>query len=284
MKKKTSLKLISDKFITFFNSFSLGRRINERIIRSAFETTMEIQHADVKINFCIPNSWARVRAETFSTKEPETLDWIDDFSSGTILWDIGGNLGLYSLYTALKDKTAKVYTFEPSVFNLEIFARNIVLNGLQNQITIMPLALSESSGTDNLYMSTTSWGGAMSTFGQIYGHDGEKINEVFSYKMPSCSLDDLCDNFGIEKPNVIKMDVDGIEHLILKGGTSILRSPQLKTMLIEVNDNFVEQRDTVKYLLEEAGWKLKEKLHAEWADKNESRAESSTYNQIWSHA
>ena len=60
MKQKTALKLIADKVFAFFNSFSLGRRINERIIRSAFETTMEIQHADVKINFCIPNGWARV--------------------------------------------------------------------------------------------------------------------------------------------------------------------------------------------------------------------------------
>ena len=60
MKQKTALKLITDKVFAFFNSFSLGRRINERIIRSAFETTREIEHTDVKINFCIPNGWARV--------------------------------------------------------------------------------------------------------------------------------------------------------------------------------------------------------------------------------
>ena len=262
------------------NSFALGRRINERIIHSAFETTMKIEHADIKIKFCTPNEWARVRAETFSTKEPETLDWIDDFSSGTILWDIGGNLGLYSLYTALKDNTAKVYTFEPSVFNLEILARNIVLNGLQNQITIIPMALSDKSGTDILHMSSTAWGGAMSTFGQNYGYDGEQMDEVFSYKLPSCSLDDLTDYFGIEQPNAIKMDVDGIEHLILKGGESILKSPQLKTILIEVNDDFAEQRDTVKIQLEAAGWKLKDKLHAAWAENSASA--SSTFNQVWS--
>ena len=130
---------------------------------------MEIEQADVKINFCIPNSWARARAETFSTKEPETLDWIEDFPSGTILWDIGGNLGLYSLYTALKDNTAKVYTFEPSVFNLEILARNIVLNGLQNQITIIPMALSDKSGPDILHMSTTAWGEQRAPLVKIMG-------------------------------------------------------------------------------------------------------------------
>ena len=76
------------------------------------------------------------------------------------------------------------------------------------------------------------------------------------------------------------MDVDGIEHLILKGGESIIKSPQLKTILIEVNDDFTEQRDTVKILLEESGWKLKDKLHAAWAENSESTA--STFNQIWS--
>ena len=63
----------------------------------------------------------------------------------------------------------------------------------------------------------------MSTFGQSYGHDGKEMDEVFSYRLPSCSLDDLADYFGIEKPTAMKMDVDGIEHLILKGGESILQ-------------------------------------------------------------
>jgi len=76
-----------------------------------------------------------------------------------VLWDIGGNLGLYSLYTALRDNSAKVFTFEPSIFNLEIMTRNVVLNRVKEQITVMPLALSETSGTDTMHMSMTAWGG-----------------------------------------------------------------------------------------------------------------------------
>jgi hypothetical protein len=75
------------------------------------------------------------------------------------------------------------------------------------------------------------------------------------------------------------MDVDGIEHLILKGGSEILRSPLLKTILIEVNDDFAEQRDTVKALLEEAGWKLKVKQHSEMIEN--CKAVERTFNQIW---
>ncbi len=138
---------------------SLGWRINEYFIKQSFNAITEVEHGDVRIKFSTPNGWARSRAKTFSDKEPETLEWIDSFQPGTILWDIGGNLGLYSLYTALKDKSAKVFTFEPSVFNLEIMARNVALNNLQERVVIMPIAISEASEINILHMSTMSWGG-----------------------------------------------------------------------------------------------------------------------------
>ena len=40
------------------------------------------------------------RATTFETKEPETLEWIDTIPKNSVLWDIGANVGLYSLYAA----------------------------------------------------------------------------------------------------------------------------------------------------------------------------------------
>ncbi len=159
MRKKTILSLFADKLLVLLSTMSVWRRISERVMKSAFESTIAINHNGIIIKFCTPNGWARVRAETFSVKEPETLEWIDSFSSGTVLWDIGGNLGLYSLYTALRDNSAKVFTFEPSIFNLEIMTRNVVLNRVKEQITVMPLALSETSGTDTMHMSMTAWGG-----------------------------------------------------------------------------------------------------------------------------
>ena len=274
------LKNLAYKIITLMRTTSQGRRLHEWLVLSAFKNTLTVEHNGVKLQFCVPNEWARLRAETFSSKEPETLEWIDGLGVDPVLFDVGANLGLYSLYTALKHPTAMVFAFEPSVFNLELLARNIVLNGLQDRIILIPLALNQLSSTDTMRMSSTSWGGAMNTFGKEYGYDGEKLDQVFSYKMLSCSLDDLLEYFDIEQPNAIKMDVDGIEHLILKGGGSILKSQQLKTILIEVNDDFPEQKNGVRELLEKAGLKLKIKKHAEWMDKSETLA--STFNQIWS--
>ena len=89
---------------------------------------------------------------------------------------VGANVGIYSVYAA-KVRECKVYAFEPSVFNLEILARNIHLNELVEQVTIVPLPLSNRLQKSKLNMSTTDWGGALSTFGGLL----QKLATVWSW-------------------------------------------------------------------------------------------------------
>ena len=58
-------------------------------------------------------------------------------------------------------------------------------------------------------------------------------------------------------PKYIKMDVDGIEHLILKGGSEILK--QVESVLVEINDEFAEQSEMSKKFLMDAGLHLHKK-------------------------
>jgi FkbM family methyltransferase len=92
--------------------------------------------------------------------------------------DIGANVGLYSVYAA-KSRNCNVFAFEPSVFNLELLARNIFINDLQLKITIIPIALSDKLGSNIFKMSSTSWGGALSTFGEDFDQNGNKFLDVF---------------------------------------------------------------------------------------------------------
>ena len=101
----------------------------------------KIIHNKIKVYFANPNRLCVNRARYFSEKEPETLEWIDKIEVGAVLWDIGANIGLYSVYAA-KTRSCLVFAFEPSVFNLEFLARNIYMNNLSNNIVIVPLALS----------------------------------------------------------------------------------------------------------------------------------------------
>lgn len=257
--------------------FKFGRFFYEQIIFEIVNRTKTIEHFGVKLEFSAPNSLSMWRVDSFSTKEPETLDWIDQIPNGSVLWDIGANVGLYSCY-ASKKKECRVFAFEPSVFNLELLARNIHLNGLEHLVTIIPIPLSDKCSISHLNMTSVSWGGAMSTFGQDYGHDGELMDTVFVTPLIGISMADAVGALAIPRPDYIKMDVDGIEHLILKGGKSILQNTV--GVIIEINDKFDTQSRAADLYLREAGFELKEKRHAEEYNNVNSPAKD-TYNQIW---
>lgn len=237
----------------------------------------EVKHGGLTLKFAAPNPLCDWRARTFSTKEPETLEWIDSIPTGAVLWDIGANIGLYSVYAA-RSRGCRVWAFEPSVFNLELLARNIHANDLTDLICIVPVALSDRLGSSQMRMTTTEWGGALSTFGREFGWDGEAIRQVFKFQTLGLSMEDAVQRLALPDPDFIKMDVDGLEHFILQGGAAVLQGA--KGVLIEVNDDFHAQAKQCQRLLNEAGLVLREKRHSEMIASSTTGFQNS-YNQIW---
>lgn len=142
----------------------------------------------------------------------------------------------------------------------------------------MPLPLNTQFGPNILHMSTTEWGGALSTFDKGFGWDGHSIRQVFEFQTFGISMDDGVKVMGIPQPDCIKMDVDGLEHFILKGGAEILK--QVKSILIEVNDDFKEQAEQCAFLLNQAGLVLKEKRNSEMISSS-TTGFGNCFNQIW---
>ena len=105
----------------------MGRLVNEVIIDDVMNRVQEVEHRGLQMRFVVPNTLNRFRVETFSTKEPETLEWLDRLPEACTLWDVVSNVGLHSIYAA-KKKIFLVIAFKPSVFNLELLARNLFLN------------------------------------------------------------------------------------------------------------------------------------------------------------
>ena len=231
----------------------------------------------VTIFFNTPNLLSDWRVKTFESKEPETLDWIDSWESTKeiIFWDIGANMGLYSIYAALK-KNVRVISIEASVFNCAQLVRNIDLNCLNDKISLINFPLSDKSGFGKMKISSTVSSSALSTFGEEYGWDGEIMVKSIEYSMLGLTGDDLSAHVIV--PDYVKIDVDGIEHLILKGGiNSILKA---KEILVEVNDAFDEQSRGVDQLLRDRGFERVLKTHSEMIENSKYGFEK-TYNQIW---
>ena len=277
MKKifKILIKKFIKNFVTIASTNRIGRYFNEYLVKYIFEQKRNINYKNIKLAFYSPNRLNKFRIDTFSSKEPETLNWIEKFSQGSIFWDIGANIGLYSCYAA-KLKNCNVYAFEPSIFNLEILTKNVFLNQLSNNVIIISLPLIDKLKESEFKMTMTDWGGSMSTFGEDYKHDGSKLKKEFSYNTVGLSMDECVDILKIRQPNYIKIDVDGIEHLILKGGARTLN--KAKSVLVEVDENFTLQVEKTKEYLTKAGLKLKEKLQSDLIRKSKFK---SIFNQIW---
>lgn len=245
----TTLKFL----ITSISKTVLGMYAYQIIVNNAMGMSKVFIYNGLKLKFAIPNRLSVYRVDTFATKEPETLEWIENIPKGEVLWDIGANIGLYTVYAA-KLNDCIVYAFEPSVFNLELLARNIFLNGLQNRVTIIPVALSDKKSENIFQMSSTDWGGALSTFGAGIDQNGKPMDGIFEYKTLGMSMADAIRDFNIHIPKYIKMDVDGIEHFILRGGADVLNT--VESVLLEINESFEEQSNESAKILSEAGLSL----------------------------
>lgn len=271
-----SIKVLTKSIIISFakslKSNKLGRYFLEQVLNSAMNQFAQVDHKGFNLKFTTPNGLNQYRIDTFSTKEPETLDWIDKIPVGSVMWDIGANVGLYSCYAA-KARQCKVFAFEPSIFNMELLTRNIYLNKVTDLVTIVPLALNDETKTAKFIMTSTEWGGAVSTFGQTYTQDGSELAKVFEFNTVGMSMDEVVSKLNIPQPDYIKMDVDGIEHLILKGGRQVLKN--VKGVIVEINEDFEKQKTDSSLFLLEAGLKLIDKKHAEMF------SQSVCYNQIW---
>lgn len=159
-------------------------------------------------------------------KEPETCDWLNRVSGEKeVLYDIGANIGAYSLISA--SLGSKVYAFEPSPENYATLHENIRINSLNDLVIAMPFVLGSLNKEESFSVSDNT-SGATATF--IAGNSEKTIKE----HLPMVRLDFLIENFGIQKPTIMKIDVDGAEVEVLKGATKTLGNKNLRSVLVEV--------------------------------------------------
>ena len=249
------------------------------------ESYKKIQILNQKINFFIPNQLVEWRVDTFHTKEPETLEWIDTFdkSGDFIFWDIGANIGLYSIYNSLKHKKSQTISFEPSTSNLRVLSRNISINNLFDRIKIFTAPLTKGENKF-LIMKEGEFqeGGALNSFGENFDFEGKKFLPKMNYQIYGTNINYLIGNKILDIPDYIKIDVDGIEHLILEGGNKYLNNKKIKSLSIEINENFTKQHEKVIEIMKKNDFKILHKKRNEDLFKNDPYSKfNRTFNYIF---
>jgi len=190
------LKLF-DNFFKFFFKKNFLYWVKEFFEKDSYKA---IDILGKKINFFVPNQITEYRVNTIFTKEPETIEWINKFRENekNIFWDIGANIGLFSIYAATKYKNCNIVSFEPSTSNLRCLSRNISINNLHDRIKIFSNPLSNKDHKFlNMNESQFSEGAALNTFGEEFDFEGKKIVSSNRYCLVGRSINSI-----LEKKNI----------------------------------------------------------------------------------
>ena len=203
-----------------------------------------IQYNNSVMRYGVPNLAALWRVSTFETKEPETVKWIAGFDTGEVFLDVGANIGLYTIFAAVYSKS-KVYAFEPEAQNYSLLNRNIILNNISDKVVAWCCALTDSIIIDKLYMRKLGAAGSGHEFGQEVDTILKPKKAQFAQGSIGLSLDYIISNDAMPYPNHIKIDVDGIEHLVVNGAIKTLSDQRVRSVLIEISPYISEHKDLI---------------------------------------
>ncbi len=270
--------LVFDRILHFLFKREILLKIKNNFEKNSYKN-LKINNNNLK--FYIPNDLIDWRIQTFFQKEPETLKWINNFerNKDIIFWDIGSNIGLYSIYSAVLHKKIKIFSFEPSTSNLRILSRNVSINNLDDKISIIQLPLSDKENNFSVFHeSSFKEGGALNVFSKTYDYKGERIVTENKYNIFGTNISFFLKNKLLKIPNYVKIDVDGIEHLILNGAGDYFKNDKLNSILVEINENFIEQYENIMKFMQENNFELFEKKRADEFYKDTL---SNTYNYIF---
>ena len=175
--------------------------------------------------------------------------------NGDCAWDIGANVGLYTLQLAQKvGAKGQVIAFEPDPLNRERLESAVKT---QTNVTVQPFALGDCDAVMQLERGLDSLGAT------------SRI--VFDTKSPATDTilvrvargDDLVAAAAVPRPNVIKIDTEGFEVDVLRGLMNVLRSPELRALFIEVHFGLLQERGLhdgpkeVERLIAQAGFRCR---------------------------
>lgn len=162
-------------------------------------------------------------------------------------FDVGANIGVYSVFLGSQPEVSQVLAFEPMPELALEAQKNADLNGLSEKIQIIPRALSATEGeaTFNQLDTYSGAGGLAST----YPFEEAKVKHRLQVQL------DTLDNYLQVATGAVclKVDVEGHEYEALAGGTKLLGERE-GLLQVEVHETSVRRNETFA-LLDSLGWK-----------------------------
>jgi FkbM family methyltransferase len=170
-----------------------------------------------------PGSQLKYLKSTFDNELSQFVE--NHVTQSDIVWDIGANCGTFTAFCLSKGVQNKVILVEPDIFLMSILLKNAEKNN------IMPLCAAVSDDNDILELNIAERGRASNSISKSLGRS-ERGNTRFKHAVLAISLDYLATRYNT--PTIVKMDIEGAEHLAVRGGIDLIKMRMTK-FLIEID-------------------------------------------------
>jgi FkbM family methyltransferase len=224
----------------------------EGILFDNFRVSLDLRSTKVG------GSWQGITRDGVPTAwDMETIKFFYDRTleiENPVVLDIGANTGSFCLLAEI-NLNIKCLAFEPMPMIYEILKNNILLNKLQHNVKPLQIALSDKKGSAVLKYPKSGTDSGFACLGKPIRFDNWTEIEV-----PVNTLDQVAIEQGIKKVDLIKIDTEGCELLVLKGGENLIREyhPDILTEYYEANtQQFGYSTEKIRELLSSWGYDSK---------------------------
>ena len=166
--------------------------------------------------------------------EPAECKFVTKFlKPGMVFFDVGANLGQYTLLAARQVGTkGQVHSFEPSPRMFAELEFNVALNNFTDICVLNPFAVADKPGRANL----SRYEPGKEVFGSIGSNTRKEGAIIGYYDIETITLDEYVAKSGISHIDLIKMDIEGAEFLALRGSESVLSRTDAPAIILEMAD------------------------------------------------
>lgn len=181
--------------------------------------TMECPEGETRV--------APIETLNFATYETDVCRLLDYFGTrSSTIFDIGANIGYYTLRLAKLNPSAHIHAFEPLPESFDYLSRNLVINQDQKNVKLLNFGLSDKPGQIEFFIAEGN-GTNASILNVAEEDSARRISGLVT------TFDDYCESTG-SAPDLIKCDVEGAELLVFKGGIKTLtkQKPVILTELL----------------------------------------------------
>jgi FkbM family methyltransferase len=205
-------------------------RLQSDFTQKMIDSTLAVETPKGTLSFVLLGKTSGGRAMTVLTKQPATIEWIDSFQSGSVFWDIGASVGVFSVYAALATDT-RVVAFEPAAVNYYLLSANCEANKLQDRVDCLLVGVGRQRSIARLEVSQFRPARSFSFRG--------KRDQPYESRQAAVvlSIDELVEEYGVPCPNYIKIDAPGASEDIIAGAARTFRRPEVRQIHLEVRDS-----------------------------------------------